>query len=121
MKIHIHRSDQNAEFQTDEHCSMLEIWNDESDGALSIARARVTPGVTTQWHRLRGVDERYYIVAGTGSVKVGMLELRDVVPGDVVVIPAGTAQRITNSGPFDLIFYCICTPRFTPDCNESLE
>ena len=121
MNINIHRPDQNTEFPTDERCSILEIWNDESDNALSIARARVAPGITTQWHRLRDVDERYHIVAGTGCVRLGMDEPREVVAGDVVVIPAGTAQQITNSGPTDLIFYCICTPRFTPDCYESLD
>ena len=35
--------------------------------------------------------------------------------------PAGTAQRITNTGESDLIFLCVCMPRFTPDSYESLE
>jgi mannose-6-phosphate isomerase-like protein (cupin superfamily) len=38
----------------------------------------------------------------------------------VVVIPAGTSQMITNTGKIDLVFYCVCTPRFTADryCDE---
>jgi mannose-6-phosphate isomerase-like protein (cupin superfamily) len=40
----------------------------------------------------------------------------------VVVIPAGVRQRIENIGPGDLIFLCICTPRFCVenywDCDE---
>ncbi|PWB62199.1 MAG: cupin domain-containing protein, partial [Betaproteobacteria bacterium] len=44
-----------------------------------------------------------------------------VGPGDVVVIPAGVAQSIRNLGDRDLVFHCICTPRFTPDCYESLD
>ena len=34
--------------------------------------------------------------------------------GDVVLIPAGKTQRIRNVGPDDLVFLCICTPRFEP-------
>jgi mannose-6-phosphate isomerase-like protein (cupin superfamily) len=44
----------------------------------------------------------------------------DVRPGDVVVIPAGVAQSIANTSARDLVFYCICTPRFTPACYEAL-
>ena len=36
----------------------------------------------------------------------------EVGPGDIVLIPAGTPQRIRNPGDEDLVFYCICTPRF---------
>jgi mannose-6-phosphate isomerase-like protein (cupin superfamily) len=35
--------------------------------------------------------------------------------GDVVVIPAGVPQRISNAGPSDLEFYEVCTPRFRPE------
>jgi mannose-6-phosphate isomerase-like protein (cupin superfamily) len=31
---------------------------------------------------------------------------------DVVTIPAGVSQRIHNVGDTDLIFLCVCTPRF---------
>src|SRR5882724_879234 len=59
------------EFPTPERCKILEAWNEEDDAAVSIARARVVAGVTTQSHRLRRVDERYLIVQGTGLVKIG--------------------------------------------------
>ena len=81
---------------TRERCFIAEIWNDESDAAVSVARARVAPGVTTELHSL-DVDERYVIAAGRGVVEVGDLT-RAVEPGDVVVIPAGVPQRITNEG-----------------------
>ena len=81
----------------------------------------MTPGITTQLHRLRGVDERYVIVSGRGLVRVGTLAPTKVGPGDIVVIPADVSQQITNDGAADLIFYCICTPPFTPGCYESLE
>ena len=39
-----------------------------------------------------------------------------VSTGDVIVIPAGASQKITNTGKTDLVFYCVCTPRFTEAC-----
>ena len=109
------------EFDTPELCSILEAWNDESDPAISIARARVAPGVTTQLHCLRAIDERYLVVVGKGLVRIGSLTLQWLGLGDIVIIPAGVAQQISNAGETDLIFYCICTPRFSPDCYEALE
>lgn len=32
--------------------------------------------------------------------------------GDSVRIPAGVPQRITNAGDDDLVFLCLCLPRF---------
>ncbi len=60
---------------------------------------------------------------GVGRVAVGNLKPTDVGVGDMVVIPAGTSQKITNTGKIDLIFYCVCTPRFTADryCDEEAE
>ena len=107
------------EYLTPERCYILESWNDPSDPAASIARARVEPGVATQPHRLRGVVERYLIIEGEGVASVGGVESA-VRPGDVVVIPAGVPQSIANTGARDLVFYCICTPRFTPECYEAL-
>ena len=121
MRPTIHQPDLKNEVLTPERCWILESWNDTSDTSASIARARVTPGVTTQWHRLRGVDERYAIIAGSGLMRAGTLAPTRVGPGDIVVIPAGVPQQITNDSDTDLIFHCICTPRFTLGCYESLE
>jgi mannose-6-phosphate isomerase-like protein (cupin superfamily) len=79
---------------------------------MSIAIARVEPGVTTAFHYLDGIDERYLMISGKGRMEVGDLRPQDIRSGDVVYIPAGTKQRITNTGSEDLLFYCICTPPF---------
>jgi len=121
MKSTIARPDESSEFFTAERCSILEVWNDACDSAASIARARVAPGITTQPHRLHGVVERYLIVEGSGFVRVGDSTEQAVAPGDIVVIPAEATQQITNTGESDLVFYCVCSPRFTPECYESLE
>jgi mannose-6-phosphate isomerase-like protein (cupin superfamily) len=110
------RADPSEEFLTSERCWILEIANDEGDEELSIARARVGPGITTEWHELIDTEERYVVVAGEGRVEIGGLAPARVQAGDVVRIPANTPQRISNTGFEDLVFYCICTPRFEPGC-----
>jgi len=120
MKETIHRTNPEAEFETTERCAILELWNDVSDGDVSVARATVKPGIATQPHRLHGVIERYVILSGRGEVTIGELAPTIVEPNDVVIIPAGVSQSIANIGPDDLVFLCVCSPRFTPECYESL-
>jgi mannose-6-phosphate isomerase-like protein (cupin superfamily) len=112
MQPAIRRADPSQEFATQENCFILEMANDTGDPDVSIARARVRPGVTTEWHRLNGIIERYIIVGGKGKVEVGELPPTIVTAGDVVRIPANVPQRITNIGDEDLLFLCVCTPRF---------
>lgn len=121
MHKQVHKFNPEAEFRTDERCLITELLNDESSPELSIARARVEPGVTTAWHRLTGTDERYLIVSGTGRMELDGAEASDVSAGDVVCIPQGVPQRITNTGTDDLVFFAVCTPRFTPACYVGLE
>ncbi|MEA3397711.1 MAG: cupin domain-containing protein [Chloroflexota bacterium] len=114
-------ADPQAEHFTEERCFILELASSPADEALSLARARVERGVTTALHRLNGVAERYVILEGQGCVEVGSLPPRDVSPGDVVLIPPGVSQRISNTGAGELVFLCICTPPFRPECYEDLE
>lgn len=110
-----------TEFYTSEQCYITELSNTPDDPDVSIAQARVEPRVTTCWHRLISIVERYYILKGTGIMEVGELPPREVGAGDVVVIPAMCRQRIKNIGQDDLVFLAICTPRFTADAYEYLE
>jgi len=112
--------DNEKEYFFQEGCYILELQNDTASPDLSIARARVRPGVTTRLHRLNAVHERYVIVSGQGRAEVGDSLIADVVANDVVEIPAGVSQRITNTGTDDLVFLAICTPRFTPQCYEDV-
>lgn len=98
---------------TPEQCYIYENWSSKD---ISIARARVKSGVTTKPHHLVGVDEIYLIVSGRGKVRIGKLEPTEVKKGDIVFIPAGVSQQVTNISKSDLVFYCICTPRFTAKC-----
>ena len=107
----IRHTDPGAEFATAERCHIIELSNSDADPDCSIARARVPVGVTTRWHRLEGIAERYVILEGTGRVEIGDAA-EDVGPGDVALIPPRCRQRIANAGPTDLVFLAICTPRF---------
>lgn len=111
----------NDEFFTEEGCYITELSNSSDDPELSIARARVEPGVTTRLHRLDGVTERYIILEGKGRMEVGDLPPQDVYPGDVVLIPSLCPQRITNTGDGDLMFLAVCTPRFHVDVYEDIQ
>lgn len=121
MNAEILKPDESAEYDTPERCAILELSNDADDPDVSVARARVAPGITTAWHKLDGVAERYVILSGEGRVEVGELEPQVVGPEDVARIPPDVRQRITNTGEEDLVFLAICTPRFTPECYISLE
>jgi mannose-6-phosphate isomerase-like protein (cupin superfamily) len=119
MKAEIRRADPSRESLTHENSFILELANDPSDPDVSIARARVLPGVTTEWHRVNDIDERYVIVRGKGKVEVGNLPPAIVSEDDVVRIPANTPQRITNVGDVDLVFFCVCSPRFAQSAYAS--
>ena len=121
MKEIIKKFDSSTEYYTSEGCYINELSNDADDPDVSIAQARVKPGVTTQWHRLRETAERYIIIEGAGLVEIGELPARDMNVGDVAVIPSMCQQRITNVGKVDLIFLAICTPRFKLENYENLE
>jgi len=121
MKISIKKQDLSKEFYTTEKCYITEISNSSEDLDVSIARARIEAGVTTNWHRLKDTGERYYILSGNGLVDIGELSSQEVGPGDTVIIPPMCRQRISNIGMEDLIFLAICTPRFTNDNYEDIE
>ncbi len=121
MEIAIIKPDPDGEYDTPERCYILEMSNSVSDEALSIARARVEPGVTTAWHRVRDTAERYVILAGEGRVELEDMAPEQVGVGDVVLIPPDAEQRITNTGNGDLIFLALCTPRFREANYVSLE
>ena len=121
MKASIKHQNVADEFYTPEQCYITELSNSADDPELSIARARLEPGVTTQWHRLAATAERYYILSGKGRVDIGELGPRDVCAGDIVLIPAMCRQRIANVGADDLVFLAICTPPFSNDVYEDIE
>lgn len=108
-----------TEFSTTERCHITELINQADHADVSLAQARVEPGITTRWHTVEA-REIYYILQGNGRAEVGE-DTWPVGPGDAVSIPPLVRQRIANTGTTDLVFLCICTPRFTPEGYHELE
>lgn len=104
-----------SEFFLEEGCYIVELHNSAEDAGCSVARARVEPGETTELHCLHDIVERYVIVSGSGEVEIGRQAPLRVTAMDTVIIPAAVPQRIRNTGDTDLVFLCICTPRFDPE------
>ena len=90
MKPKIVKANSLTEDPTYERCFIAENYSSDN---ISVARARVKPGVTTVAHHLSGVKEIYLIASGQGKVEVGDLQPTEVVEGDVIVIPAGTSKE----------------------------
>jgi mannose-6-phosphate isomerase-like protein (cupin superfamily) len=113
MPEHVFRNDPADEYYFEEGCYILEYLNHPADPHASIARARVPPATSTRPHRLIDTTERYLILSGQGSARVGTAEAVPVTAGDVVLIPPGVSQHVTNvSVDQDLVFLAVCTPRF---------
>jgi mannose-6-phosphate isomerase-like protein (cupin superfamily) len=121
VKEAVKKLDTLKEFFIPEGCHIIELSNSPDDPDISIARARVEPGVSTRWHRLSGTTERYVILKGKGLVEVGNLPPKELDVGDLVLIPPMCRQRITNIGRDDLIFLAICTPRFLKGVYEEID
>lgn len=109
------------EFYTEEKCYITELSNSSDDANISIARARVVSGVTTNWHKLFETVEYYYILSGVGLMELENLSPQTVNIGDIVRIPPMCKQRITNIGAEDLVFLAICSPRFISDIYIDIE
>ena len=112
MIAKLFRPNPKDEIYTEEKCHILEVLNTSDFTDYSLAQARVEAGVTTEWHWLKNTDELYYILSGNGKMEIGEDFERAVKPGDAIFIPKMKKQRITNTGTEDLIFLCICTPRW---------
>ena len=109
-----------GEFWTGERCYITELLNDATSPDVSLAIARIEPGVRTQLHSLTGIEEIYIVRAGRGVIEVDGVE-QELAAGDQAIVPASAAQRITNTGDDDLRCYCLCRPRFRPGCYVDME
>jgi len=112
MPDYLIRRDESREYLSDEGCYILELANSSADESCSIARARLPAGKKTRPHSLLQTIERYVILQGSGRVKVGDAAEETVLRYDVVHIASDVSQEITNTGDEDLVFLCVCTPRF---------
>ena len=81
------------EFWTEERCYISELLNDPASPEVSVALARVEPGVTTQLHALDGIIERYILRKGQGNVEINGIQ-HPVKIHDQIIVPTNASQQI---------------------------
>jgi mannose-6-phosphate isomerase-like protein (cupin superfamily) len=86
----------------------------------SLAESTIAVGTATQEHYHKTTEEIYYIVSGTGRMKLGE-ELRDVGPLDAIAIPPMTPHKIWNIGEEPLVLLCCCAPGYTNEDTVLVE
>jgi mannose-6-phosphate isomerase-like protein (cupin superfamily) len=77
----------------------------------SLAEASLAPGLATDRHYHARSEEIYVFLDGGGEMEVDG-ELREVGPGDAVLIPPGAWHRI-EAGPDGARFLCCCAPPYS--------
>jgi len=78
----------------------------------SLAEATVAPGKSTEEHYHPKTEEIYYILQGSGKIRIGD-RVEKVGPGDGVAILPGQRHKIWNTGNTDLVFLCCCAPVYS--------
>jgi len=78
----------------------------------SLAEATLLPGASTEPHFHPETEEIYYILRGSGEMRLESHQ-SVVVPGDAIAIPPGARHQITNTSEREeLVFLCCCAPAY---------
>ncbi len=86
----------------------------------SLAEATIAVGTSTQEHYHPKSEEIYYILSGTGRMKIEG-ELREVGLLDAIAIPPGMRHKIWNTGAEPLVLLCCCAPGYENDDTVMVE
>ncbi len=78
----------------------------------SLAEASVPVGGATQRHYHRASEEFYFLLEGRATMEIDG-EVREVGPGDAVLIPAGAWHQISADNGEPLRFLCCCAPPYS--------
>lgn len=77
----------------------------------SLAEATLPAGGATDRHYHRLAEEFYFLLEGGGTMEIDGL-LREVGPGDAILIPAGAWHQI-RAGEEGARFLCCCAPPYS--------
>jgi mannose-6-phosphate isomerase-like protein (cupin superfamily) len=78
----------------------------------SLAEELLPPGCAVTPHFHAETEEIYYVIAGTGLMRVGDEEA-EVGPGDAVFIPRGNVHTLRNTGAEPMRIVLVCGPAFS--------
>lgn len=96
--------------QAGELVSHILLQRGDTDSALTVTWVQVAPGGQQAPHR-HAPEQVYVIVRGTGRIRVKD-EVREVGPGDLVLVPPGATHGIENTGEELLEYVSAATPAF---------
>lgn len=68
------------------------------------------PGQEQTAHAHKGSDKVYYVLQGTGQVRIGQ-ETRALGPGGIALAPAGAEHGVRNAGPDRLTVLVFMAPK----------
>jgi mannose-6-phosphate isomerase-like protein (cupin superfamily) len=80
---------------------------------ITVAEVTLPPGGGTNAHLHKLTEEVYYVLGGIGAMRLDD-DVRDVGPGDCVVIPRGVLHEIRNERDEDVVFVAACAPAVDP-------
>src|SRR5688500_3450650 len=86
----------------------------------SLAEARLPPGGATAPHYHPRTEEIYYLLSGTGRMRIGD-DIREVAAGDAIAILPGQVHQIQNTGRDTLLCLCCCAPGYEHDDTMLVE
>jgi len=98
-------------------CELLHPTRENLNLPYSIAHAILKPSERSRPHRLKTSSEVYFILEGEGEMHVNDEQVH-VGPGQMILIPPGHWQHISNTGAIDLKFLCIVNPMWRADDEE---
>lgn len=106
-------------YVTKDGSRVWELFHPDSSAVegFSVAEAVVEPGQGTEAHRHRLSQEVYYVLEGSGVMRLGE-DAFIVACGDAILIPPGTSHSIKNSGADALHILCTCCPPYSHDDTE---
>jgi len=109
------RSDVSS-YVTKDGSAVWELYHPSSSPVkdVSVAEALVAPGQETGAHLHQRSQEIYYVLEGSGRMRVGE-ESMSVKAGDAVLIIPGAIHNIKNIGAGPLRILCICSPPYSHD------
>ncbi len=109
----VHNIDQVPAFTTKDGSEIRELLAHRNSCIVNqtLAEARLPAGGSTEPHHHVRTEEIYYVLEGSGSMRIGD-EAREVGPGDAIAIPPGATHQITNTGTSTLRFLCCCAPGY---------
>jgi mannose-6-phosphate isomerase-like protein (cupin superfamily) len=118
----VHNLDEVAAFTTKDGSEIRELLAHRNSciRKQSLAEARVPPGGTTTAHYHPQTEEIYYVLEGTGQMRIADQQ-QLVRPGDAIAIPPGEIHQIANTGDTTLRFLCCCAPGYEHDDTVLVE